>query len=394
MRHQTLSSWQLALPNLLRCARKSHESVTCPSTWSMSVLSALILIDPLFFGDLPNTVLTIVQAHPHNAHAMDPSSVTHHLQRVGYHFRTEVVEDCCETLGYVPYRGGFVKQSELEQRNKDSTLGKILQRFGVQYASKDKKESPELVRAYITELFPRIPEGDLNYIVNHAWAEGTGRVGSAKNLDLPRRVQLATIARIRHKYTDYDLLLNSRAFEWADARREVEPFCLRKLVEWRGENDAEDGELEEIVRETIVIDDDDDDGRNPFAAEGDDSDDNGIVSDTSVEISHRPAAADDLRAEDAHEHGHRYLQRFQPARRNLNEARHVARAKLGAIRNTGNYEPQHAQDRRPAPLEGTIAHPIFIPPRDRHNPPDEIVLDGQILRRVSAWSYEDVFEGH
>ena len=49
----------------------------------------------------------------------------------------------------------------------------------------------------------------------------------------------------------------------------VEPECLAKLIEWRGEvEDGQDDGLEEIVTEAIVIDDDDD----VHASEADDED--------------------------------------------------------------------------------------------------------------------------
>ena len=86
--------------------------------------------------------------------------------------------------------------------------------------------------------------------------KGKGHVGTVANLSLVRRAQLAVIAHIRHTYTDYDALL--KQVQYNEARRRVEKPCLDRLIRWRGDDhDAED--MEDVLREVIVIPDDDDD---------------------------------------------------------------------------------------------------------------------------------------
>lgn len=68
----------------------------------------------------------------------------------------------------------------------------------------------------------------------------------------------------------------------------MEPRCLEKLVEWRGDNEDHGDEVEDIVRETIVIDDED----NVVSRE-----DEGNVSDTSYEVVARIARHEDIAAE-------------------------------------------------------------------------------------------------
>ena len=193
-------------------------------------------------------------------------------------------------------------------------------------------ETPNQVRAAIKELFPKIPEEDLEAIVQHAWEKGSRRVGTNSTLDLSHRVQLATIARIRHNHTDYDGLL--KAFgDWKYARQEVEPGCLKKILEWRGElGDGDDNELEEIVRDIIVLDDDEDEDGN-YGSEADDED--SIVelsdsSDSSIEIT-RHHADDDLGAEGTNvtRHTHYYP---QLSRRQLEEHNVTARQKIEEAR--------------------------------------------------------------
>lgn len=124
------------------------------------------------------------------------------------------------------------------------------------------------------------------------WTQGTTTVGNASDLSLSRQVQLATIARIRHTYTDYDKLL--KLVSWKEARQIVEPMSLTKLIEWRGENDNDTEDFEDILRETIVIDDDDElddadsDSDSTLAGSGDDG------SDTSLEILQQTLAPKDL----------------------------------------------------------------------------------------------------
>ena len=69
-----------------------------------------------------------------------------------------------------------------------------------------------------------------------------------------RRAQLAVIAHIRHTYTDYDALL--KQVQYNEARRRVEKLCLDRLIHWRGDDD-DAGDMEDVLREVIVIPDDD-----------------------------------------------------------------------------------------------------------------------------------------
>ncbi|OQO11997.1 hypothetical protein B0A48_02636 [Cryoendolithus antarcticus] len=261
--------------------------------------------------------------------AKDPSHVSHHVHRIGYHFRADVLEEACEQLKYVPYEGGYIKETDLQHR---SSLAAIIAKYGLNaraVSGQNRREDPEMIGSAIRELFPRIPDPDLQSIIEHAWQEGEERVGNAEGMPLARRVQLAVNARIRHTYTDYDILLKS--FDWTTARREVEPVCLAKLLEWRGENEAEDEGFEEIVRETIVLDDDDDDV-GASATEADETDNNGNASDTSVEIVARPAALHDLRAEDELDRDYRYNARARGPRRAEQHRINIARQKIHEAR--------------------------------------------------------------
>ena len=85
-------------------------------------------------------------------------------------------------------------------------------------------------------------------------------MGTAEELSLARRVQLAVVAHIRHLYTDYDLLL--RTNDYLVARRKVEQPCLDVLTQWREDEEDDPDAMEDILREVIVIPDDDDEEEN------------------------------------------------------------------------------------------------------------------------------------
>ena len=271
------------------------------------------------------------------------------MHRIGYHFHSEVVEQAVQDLRYTVHKGQFVKEDDLAKKARESAMAKTLDKWGITMqdvgTGDDASESPEQVRGAIKELFPKIPEDDLEEIVKHAWEEGTGRVGGAKALDLPRRVQLAVIARIRHTYTDYDRLL--RAFEWSEARKMTEPVSLQKLIEWRGEHDVEeDDQLEEMVRETIVIDDDDNGDETETAANGSEADDEdsaaeqGDNSDASIEVTHHLADDTDIGGESTYEGQQSFLRRFQQAPRRSQRRGTLAKEKLAEaqrLRRNGTF---------------------------------------------------------
>lgn len=113
----------------------------------------------------------------------------------------------------------------------------------------------------IKDLFPNIPDNDLFQIIKTAFQLGDGKVGTADEIPLVRRALLSVVAHIRHTYTNYDRLL--RRLPYNQARHEVEEVTLRKLVEWRGDDDTKGDDsrqraVDDLVRDVIVVSDDDD----------------------------------------------------------------------------------------------------------------------------------------
>ncbi|RGP64114.1 hypothetical protein FLONG3_9660 [Fusarium longipes] len=139
---------------------------------------------------------------------------------------------------------------------------------------KSQEEYDAQVDAALRDLFPRIPNTDRQMIIEHAFRRDPmnksekEKVGFSEDITLARRVQLAVLAHIRHTHTRYDTLL--RETSWQNARKVVENLCLDTLVKWRGDEESGRDQLDEILREVVVISD----------SEGEES---GNESDSSIE---------------------------------------------------------------------------------------------------------------
>lgn len=83
----------------------------------------------------------------------DPSKISHHIYRIGYHFRTEIFDTACSKLGYAQRNGKLVKVADFLQSER------MLSRFGSNFEMIDltNRSDADKVKKYIRELFPRIP---------------------------------------------------------------------------------------------------------------------------------------------------------------------------------------------------------------------------------------------
>ncbi len=171
------------------------------------------------------------------------------VHRIGFHFPTVVVDEVCAHYGV--------------NLSANGTLLKEEDRTTFQRTRQNKNRNPEQAKDQITinteardaikDLFPNIPDNDLHQIIKTAFQKGQKKVGTAAELPLIRRAQLSVVAHVRHCYTKYDSLL--RKVPWNEARNMVESPTLRKLVEWRGDDDTGNDALEEVLREVVVISD-------------------------------------------------------------------------------------------------------------------------------------------
>ncbi|KAL2872220.1 DUF2293 domain-containing protein [Aspergillus lucknowensis] len=183
-----------------------------------------------------------VSTTPH----MHTHGLSQHVHRIGYHFPSAVVATVCMDRGlYLTATGQTVSFHSTEhQANRNHTNS--VSQITINTEARD----------VLKDLFPNIPDNDLNQIIKTAFQKGQRKVGTAVELPLARRAQLAVVAHIRHIYTNYDRLLKTTSFH--EARAAIEQSTLAKLVEWRGDDENGKTILEDVFREVIVISDDED----------------------------------------------------------------------------------------------------------------------------------------
>ncbi|KAF1993556.1 hypothetical protein P154DRAFT_477386 [Amniculicola lignicola CBS 123094] len=85
-------------------------------------------------------------------------------------------------------------------------------------------------------LFPKIPKEEVELVLKRAFQKYSRRVGRSGQTPMPRKVQLAVIAHIRHKHTDYDAMLR-RGMDRDDARRAVVKSMQGMLKKWGATED-------------------------------------------------------------------------------------------------------------------------------------------------------------
>ncbi|KAH8687832.1 hypothetical protein BGZ60DRAFT_394599 [Tricladium varicosporioides] len=173
----------------------------------------------------------------------EKSKISEHMYRTGYHFREMIVDDAREIVGETVLTRTTVAPGEIEP------------------IPESQEEINKQADAAIRDLFPRIPNTDRTMIIEHAFRKGAQfhgepTVGLQADLPLSRRVQLAVLAHIRHTHTRYDKLL--RETTWMNARKAVEPVCLDVLVKWRGDEETGRDQMDEILREVVIITDSED----------------------------------------------------------------------------------------------------------------------------------------
>lgn len=107
-------------------------------------------------------------------------------------------------------------------------------------AVRDQKDQAN-TRAAILRQYPRIPVQDIDLVLGHGFAKGTGRVGRTGTLTMEEKVTLAVTAHVRHTHTSYDsiLLAQDRSKGSIDSRRKQARAEVRHdqdamLGSWRG----------------------------------------------------------------------------------------------------------------------------------------------------------------
>ncbi|KAJ4693045.1 hypothetical protein HRR87_005924 [Exophiala dermatitidis] len=211
----------------------------------------------------------------------DRHELSREVHRVGFHFPTSVVAQVCAHYGIRLTSGGKV----IDESKDDKLFTQVYQngRRPVE-EEKDQITINTEAKQTIKDLFPNIPDKDLFQIIKTAFQKGDNRVGTADEIPLVRRAQLSVVAHIRHMYTQYDKLL--RKVPYNDARHMVEQDTLKKIIEWRGDEDSTDEATQraadDLLREVIVISDEE--------AGETESDDGQQVAHDNVQLEELPSA--------------------------------------------------------------------------------------------------------
>lgn len=137
-------------------------------------------------------------------------------------------------------RQGILAETEAIERAEVECLADVDQRH--RQAERRAQREAELDHRFVLEFasailqaFPRCPAKEATHIAEHACRKYSGRVGrsaAAKRLDA-EAIRLATIAAVRHRFTDYDLLL-LEGVDRGEARARVYDAVEKKLEQWSG----------------------------------------------------------------------------------------------------------------------------------------------------------------
>ena len=91
--------------------------------------------------------------------------------------------------------------------------------------------SIDAAAAELEVQFPKIPEEERVLVLKHGFRKHSGRVGRTGTIPLPRKVLLAMIAHVRHRYTKYDSLL-AHGVERIVARKAVNRKVESIMRDW------------------------------------------------------------------------------------------------------------------------------------------------------------------
>ncbi|POS83172.1 hypothetical protein EPUL_003666, partial [Erysiphe pulchra] len=179
-----------------------------------------------------------------STHKRDQSLISEHVYRVGFHFRETVFNAALKTLG----------ERNVHPCSKDY----------IEPIPETQEEINKQADAAIRDLFPKIPNTDRQLIIEHSFKKGAlyqgePTVGTQSNIPLSRR---------------YDKLL--RETSWINARKAVEPICLDVILKWRGNEENGRDQMDEILREVVIItdsesDDEDDESTSKTSSDEEDS---------------------------------------------------------------------------------------------------------------------------
>lgn len=129
------------------------------------------------------------------------------------------------------------KKKQLGLRAPKSILHQVHERARETLPSRraaTKKRDITLISTAMAEVekqFPAMPPNEQSLLLKHAFRKHSGRVGRTGLIPLPRKVLLAVIAHVRHRHTNYDIML-ACGEERGDIRKAVQRNIQKVLRDW------------------------------------------------------------------------------------------------------------------------------------------------------------------
>lgn len=106
----------------------------------------------------------------------DPTHISHHIHRIGYHFRNAIVDTACVQMGLNTTSGGRPYQNPKDAVGPDAMARRMDVRgkeMGLQMHKRihDSDAQKEAASRAIRDLFPKIPDDDRRAVVARAFEE-------------------------------------------------------------------------------------------------------------------------------------------------------------------------------------------------------------------------------
>lgn len=122
-----------------------------------------------------------INSNPEKTHTgskaqRNPTNISAHIHRIGYHFRNAVVELACSRYGYRSQGQDYYSDHHhdlhsMAHRSLEKSLQRHGERLGIDAQDEHSHRRSEQVAATVRELFPKIPEDELNVIVTRSFEQ-------------------------------------------------------------------------------------------------------------------------------------------------------------------------------------------------------------------------------
>lgn len=157
-------------------------------------------------------------------------------RRLGIEFAEAMVGFSKYRKSFMPVKSGVVIAAMDEQRLRDALAEREARAKKVspeqRKAARDRRQQRDIENfaAAVRDRFPALPAGVERDIAERACEIGSGRVGRSTVADDP--VLAAVVAYARHRYTDYEDMLDH--MDRDDARAEIGGEVAEQIRKWQG----------------------------------------------------------------------------------------------------------------------------------------------------------------